>query len=98
MKTKEQLEAEILVHKASGATRKVKLLEEQLNPSIMEKPSAPNPVIAGDRNEVGDDVLYEYHSLGSTWKEIETLTGVKSAWFRVRKYAKDNDKPYPVKP
>jgi hypothetical protein len=104
-KTEKELMAEIAVHEAAGATRKVELLQRELNgllrpiddESFIGVNAAPNPVIAGDKNEVGDDVLYEYHTLGSTWAEIEALTGVKSAWFRVKKYAEANNLKYPIK-
>lgn len=87
-KTEDEIKAQIAIHEASGATRKVQELKKFL--------SKPAVTTDGDKNEIHPSALYELHEKGFTWAEITKGTGVKTPWFIVKKYAEAEGLPYPV--
>ena len=109
-KTKEEIEAEIEIHKRTGAYRKVALLEERLS-AVCSSVQLPDGFgLAVHETEYTDEstVSIDYRASESaieqayflkcdttlSWKEIAERTGVKTPWLKVKKFAKDNDLPY----
>ncbi len=96
-KTKEEIEAEIEIHKRTGAHRKVALLEERLSAVCGSVQSVGESETAKIDTEVvaGEEAAY-YLKINTdlSWKEITEKTGVKTPWLKVKKFAKDNDLPY----
>ncbi len=100
MKTRaEEIRDLIPIYEATNATRKVKLLQEELDALtgkseqefkafVSDPASTEGSPEKGDKNIPSDKLLYEMAEAGRTNKEITEITGVKRPWFAVQRYKK----------
>lgn len=92
--TIEEIEAVLPIYVKSGAKLKESILRQRL--AELKKP-IPEDSPEADAEDMALRAAYEMYVDGIGWPKVTDVTGIKSPWIRVKKYAKDNNLPYGVK-